>query len=331
MDLSTSYLGIRLHNPFVAGASPLCDSLERARELVAAGCSMLTMRSLFEEQLDREALAHHAASAPHADSHGEASSYLPDVRGCVFGPEDYLEHLRALKATVDVPVVASLNGRSCGGWIDHARRIAEAGADALELNLYDVVTDPDRDASAIEQQMIDVVAAVTAAIGIPVAVKLSPFHTALPNLGRRLLQAGARGLVLFNRFFEPDLDTEALEVETHMMFSTSRELLLRLRWLAVLSGKLDGDLAVSGGVHTVRDAIKAVMCGAATVQVVAALLQGGPGQVRDLIEQLSGWLEQKGYDSLAQLRGSMDIAHAPDPSAYERSNYVHLLQTWRFA
>ncbi|MCB9879173.1 MAG: dihydroorotate dehydrogenase-like protein [Planctomycetes bacterium] len=331
MDLSTTYLGIRLPNPFVAGASPLCDSIDRARELVNAGCSMLTLRSLFEEQLDKEALAHHAAAAAHADSHGEATSYLPEPHGCVFGPDEYLAHLRALKAAVEVPVAASLNGHSRGGWLDYARRIADAGADALEINLYDVVSDPDRDAASVEQEMVDVVGAVAAAIAIPVAVKLSPFYTSLPNLGRRLLQAGAKGLVLFNRFFEPDLDCEALEVETHMMFSTSRELLLRLRWLALLSGKLGCDLAVSGGVHTPRDAVKAVMCGASAVQVVATLVQGGAGQVRDLIDGLAAWLTDNGYESLAQMRGSMDAAHAPDPHAYERVNYVHLLQTWRFA
>jgi len=228
-----------------------------------------------------------------------------------------------------MPVVASLNGRTRGGWIDYARRIEDAGADALELNLYDVVTDPLRSCADVEEELVGVVAAVTHAVALPVAVKLSPFHTSLPHLARRMQAAGAAGFVLFNRFFEPDLDVEALEVHTHMRLSTSRELGLRLRWLAVLSGTVGADLAVTGGVHTVHDAIKAMMCGAGAVQLVASLIQNGTGRIDELRRELAAWLEEHGYTSLRQLRGSMDITRAPDPHAYERANYVHMLQTYR--
>tara|TARA_R110002072_G_scaffold302899_1_gene489570 strand:+ start:11613 stop:12608 length:996 start_codon:yes stop_codon:yes gene_type:complete len=331
MDLSTTWLGLSLPHPFVAGASPLSDSLDRVRQCEDAGAAMIVLRSLFEEQIDREALAHHAAAATHTDSHGEATSYLPEPIDSVFGPDEYLAHLEAVKAAVAIPVSASLNGHSLGGWLDYARRIASAGADALELNLYDVAIDPTRSGADLEQELVEMVASVTKAIEIPVAVKLSPFYTSLPNLAQQLHAAGAKGLVLFNRFFEPDLDIEALEVHTHMELSTSHELLLRLRWLAVLSGQLDVDLCVTGGVHNLRDAIKAIMCGAHAVQLVALLLQGGADRLGDLRDELSRWLEDNGYDSFGQMRGSMDLARTPDPLAYERANYARTLQTWRLA
>jgi len=329
MDLSTKYLGLELPHPFVAGASPLSDELDRVRALEDAGAAMIVLRSLFEEQIDRDALAHHDACERHADSHGEATSYLPPAHGVVFGPDDYLRHLEGVKARVRIPVAASLNGHSAGGWTDYARRIEAAGADALELNLYDVAVDPARSGEDIEHELVEVVASVCSEVALPVAVKLSPFFTSLPHLARRLRAAGAGGLVLFNRFFEPDIEVELLEVHTQMQLSTPRELLLRLRWLAVLSETLDVDLAVTGGVHDVTGAVKAIMCGAHTVQLVAALLQGGVGRIATLRDELAAWLGERDYASLRQMRGSMDVSRAPEPHAFERANYVRSLQTYR--
>lgn len=329
MDLSTDYLGLRLPHPFVAGASPLGDTVERARQLADAGAAAIVLRSLFEEQIEQDALAHHAAVTSHAESHGEATSYLAEPDGCVFGPEEYLAHLGRVKRAVQVPVLGSLNGHTHGGWVDSARRIAEAGADALELNLFHVATDPAVGAAELEQRAVDIVQATCASVRIPVAVKLSPFYTSLPNLAHRLVAAGAKGLVLFNRFHEPDIDIEQLEVRTHLELSHSSELLLRLRWLAILSGTLPCSLAVTGGVHTARDAIKAVLCGAHAVQLVSSLLRSGPDRIETLRTEVAAWLQEHGYESLAQMRGSMDLSRTPDPDAYARGNYMKLLQTYR--
>ncbi|HEB52758.1 MAG TPA: dihydroorotate dehydrogenase-like protein [bacterium] len=329
MDLSTTYLGIELPHPFVAGASPLSDTLDGARALADAGIAMIVLRSLFEEQLDQEALAHHDATLAHTESHGEARSYLPEPAEFVFGPDEYLGHLAAVRQAVSVPVVASLNGHTQGGWTGFARRIADAGADALELNLFDVVTDPHRSSADIEHELVEITASVCSAIRVPVAVKLSPFYTSLPHLANRLRVAGARGFVLFNRYFEPDIETDLLEVHTQLQLSTPRELQLRLRWLAILSGTVGGDFVVTGGVHDVEDAVKAIMCGAHTVQIVATLLRHGLGRIEELRQGLADWLREHDYASLRQMRGSMDSSRAPDPRAYERANYLRALQTHR--
>ncbi|MFY9344605.1 MAG: dihydroorotate dehydrogenase-like protein [Planctomycetota bacterium] len=329
MDLSTRWLGLHLPHPFVAGASPLSDSVERCRALQDAGIAAIVLRSLFEEQLDQEAMAHHQAEFGHADAHGEALSYLPRVDQCVFGPDEYLAHLRAVKKAVDVPVIASLNGHSEGGWVEFARRIDEAGADALELNLWSVATDAGESAEELEDRAVAIVGSVVRAVRLPIAVKLSPFHTSLGHFALRLQAVGVAGLVLFNRFFEPDVDLEAQELRPHLDLSDSRELGLRLRWLALLSGQLRCDLAVSGGVHTVPDALKAVLCGAHAVQLVATLLRGGVQRIAGLRDGVAAWLEENGCASLRQVRGSLDRTRAPDPKALERVHYMRLLQTWR--
>ena len=329
MDLSTKYLGLPLPHPFVAGASPLADTVDRCRRLEDAGIAAIVLRSLFEEQIDLEALAHHQAEHGHADAHGEARSYLPAADECVFGPDEYLDHLRAVKHAVGVPVIASLNGHSEGGWLDYSRRIDAAGADALELNLWAVAADASESGAEIEERALAIVRAVRSAVRMPVAVKLSPFHTSLANFALRLQAAGADGLVLFNRFFEPDVDVEALELRPHLELSTSHELPLRLRWLALLSGQVDCSLAVSGGVHTDRDAIKAILCGAHAVQLVAAVLRGGTRRIGELRDGVARWLEENGYASLRQMRGSMDQGRSPDPAALERVHYMRLLQTYR--
>lgn len=331
MDLSTTWLGLHLPHPFVAGASPLCDDLDRVRRFQDAGVAAFVLRSLFEEQIRQEDEAHHAADVLHADSHGEAASYLPEADAATFGPAQYLAHLTDVRRVSKVPVIASLNGCTEGGWVRYARAVADAGADAIELNLFSVPTDPRISAAELEAGSLAIAREVASAVAIPVSVKLSPFYTSLPHFADRLRANGVRGLVLFNRFFEPDVDPEALEVRMHMEWSNSHELLLRLRWLAILSGTVDLDLAVSGGVHRPIDAVKALLCGARAVQLVASLLRGGPHTVAMLKDGLVEWLVQHDYASLAQLRGSMDLRRCPDPAAYSRANYLHLLQTYRLA
>lgn len=326
MDLATRYLGFDLPHPFIPGASPLADDLGAVRRLEDAGAAAIVLRSLFEEQIDSEAIAFHLHLERWADAHAEAGSYLPGPDQFVFGPEEYLEHLAAVRDAVDLPVIASLNGTTEGRWLEYARLIAEAGASALELNLYQLSTDPDEGAVAVERRLIDVVGRIRQSIDLPLAVKLSPFFTALAAFARDLEEAGADGLVLFNRFYQADIDVDELEVERSLHLSDSSELLLRLRWLAVLSSQRRLSLAVTGGVHTVVDAVKAIMSGARAVQVVSVLLEKGPGFLADLRRGLAAWLEEHEYDSLAQLHASMDLTHCPDPSAYERANYMRILQ-----
>lgn len=329
MNTTTKYLGLTLPHPFIAGASPLADTLDNARRVEDGGSAAIVMRSLFEEQINAEAMATHRAIDEHADSSPEAGSYFPDPAEFAIGPGEYLEQLARVKKSLKIPVIGSLNGFSVGGWLEYAKSIQQAGADALELNVYYIATNPNENANDIEQRTIDVVRAVTSSIRIPVAVKLSPFYTALPNFAKRLEDAGAAGLVLFNRFFETDIDIEALSVLSQMHLSDSRELLLRLRWLAILSAKLNkASLAVSGGVHTTGDAVKAVMSGASAIQLVASLLHNGPARVKKLRSDLETWLTEKEYDSLEQMRGSMNLDRSPNAEEYTRGNYMKMIQTW---
>jgi dihydroorotate dehydrogenase (fumarate) len=329
MKLTTRYLGFDLPHPFVPGASPLADDLDAVRRLEDAGAPMITLRSLFEEQIVAEQIStYHAVQEP-AESFAEATSYLVEPPTFAMGPHEYLEHVRRVKQAVGVPVVASLNGTTPGGWLDYAKLIEEAGADALELNVYDLGTDPTQSSDAMEVQTLAVLRQVLAAARVPVAVKLSPFYTSLAHFARRLDEAGAGALVIFNRFYQPDIDPEELEVQTLLELSTSSELRLRLRWLAILSGGVKADLAITGGVHTAVDAVKAIMCGAVAVQVVSALLKHGPQYLALLRERFLQWMQEHEYESLDQMRGSMSLERCPDPKAYERANYMHMLQSWR--
>jgi dihydroorotate dehydrogenase (fumarate) len=328
MDLSTSYLGFSLPHPFMPGASPLVDDLDTVRQLEDAGAAAIVMRSLFEEQITGEQVSRIHGMEEHAESFAEARSYFPDPEQFALGPEEYLEQVRLVKKTVGVPVIASLNGNTEGGWVDHAGLIAEAGADALELNVYELPTDPGRSGEEVEARTVALVRAVKECAALPLAVKLSPFYSSLPNLAARLAEAGAAGLVLFNRFYQPDIDVEELEVERSLQLSNSSELLLRLRWLAILHGRVRADLAATGGVHAALDGIKAVMAGASAVQVVSALLQRGPEHLKTLRDEVASWLEEHEYESLSQMKGSMSLEHSPDPSAFERANYMHVLQSW---
>jgi dihydroorotate dehydrogenase (fumarate) len=329
MDLSTTYMGFRLPHPFMPGASPLVDDLDTVRRLEDAGAAAIVMHSLFEEQIAREQISTFLHTETHGESFAEALSYFPAPDRFALGPEEYLEHLARIKSAVRVPVIASLNGSTLGGWLDYARHMQQAGADALEINLYMLATDPEATAEEIEERGVNIVRELKRALYIPVAVKLSPFYTSFAHVATRLDAAGADALVLFNRFYQPDIDPEDLQVTRSLHLSDSSELPLRLRWLAVLSGRVSASLAVTGGVHTALDAVKAVMTGAHAVQMVSALLRRGPGYLRAVRAEMEAWMEAHEYESLAQMRGSMNLLVCPDPHAYERANYMLMLQSWR--
>jgi dihydroorotate dehydrogenase (fumarate) len=329
MDLSTTYLGFELPHPLIPGAGPMADDLDTVRRLEDAGAAAIVMRSLFEEQITSEEAATFAVTEAHGYSHGEAGSYFPPPDAFSLGPDDYLEQIRRIKGMVGVPVISSLNGATPGGWLRYARLMEEAGADALELNVYALATDASEDAHAVEERTIEMVRAVRGSVRIPLAVKLSPFYTSFANFAHRLDAAGPAGLVLFNRFWQPGIDVEELEVRRELHLSDSSELPLRLRWLAILSGNVHATLAVTGGVHTVLDVVQAVMAGAHAVQMVSALLHHGPAHLAQLRRQLVEWLEEHEYGSLREMRGSMSMRTCPDPQAYERANYMLMLQTWK--
>jgi dihydroorotate dehydrogenase (fumarate) len=331
MDLSTKYLGLTLPHPLMPGASPLVDDLDKVRELEDAGAAAIVMHSLFEEQITREEWFHFRAAEMHRESFAEALSYFPRHDSFTLGPNDYLEQITRIKKAVSVPVIGSLNGTSPGGWLSYARLIEQAGADALELNVYMIPIHPEESSQTIEDRVVEMVRTVKRSVQIPVAVKLSPFYTALGHFARRLEQAGADGLVLFNRFYQPDLDPENLAIRRTIALSSSSELPLRLRWVGMLSGRVASSLAVSGGVHSTSDVIKSVMAGAHAVQVVSALLREGPGHLKTLRDGMTAWLEERGYSSLAELQGSLALHSCPDPAAYERANYMLVLQSWNEA
>ena len=329
MDLGTTYLGLTLPHPLVAGASPLSDDLDGARRLEDAGAAAIVFRSLFEEQITAEQMAEVEHLDAYGESSAEAASYFPDPGAFAVGTYQYLENIRRAKDALGIPVIASLNGTTLGGWIEYAQLMAEAGADALELNLYHIATDPDASSAEIEMQLIDTVGAVKQTVDIPVAVKLSPFFTGLAHFARELDEAGADGLVLFNRFYQPDIDPEALATVRTLHPSDSSELLLRLHWIAILSGRLRTSLAVTGGVHTALDVVRATMAGAHVTQMVWALLRNGPGHIGTVRRDLVRWLEEHEWSSLAEMRGNMNLLKVPDPEAYERANYMLMLQSWR--
>jgi dihydroorotate dehydrogenase (fumarate) len=312
MDLTTTYLGLPLRNPFMPGASPLADDLGVVRQLEDKGASAIVLRSVFEEQVER-AEPGGVSILPHADPHA-------------LWPEEYLRQVARIKAAVAVPVVASLNGTTRGGWLRYAALIEQAGADALELNVYHALAERGRSGSAIEDETVALVRDVKAALGIPVAVKLSPFWSNLADMAARLTAAGADGLVLFNRFYEPDIDPENLLVRRDLGLSSSSELPLRLRWTALLSCQVRASLAVTGGVHDARDAVKCVLAGAHALQVVSVLLQRGPGYIGELIAETARWMEVHGWSSIAEMRGHMNLARSPAPASDERINYSRLLQ-----
>ena len=285
-DLRTTYMGLKLTHPIIAGASPMCDTLDGARRLEDGGAAAIVLRSLYEEQLRAESMATHSSMAGPAEAFAEAISYFPDPEDFVLGPHEYLAHLGRVKQAVDVPVIASLNGVIPGRWLDYATMMEQAGADAIELNLYEVVTNPRADGASIERSNAGLITAIRERCTVPIAVKLSPFYTSLPHTAAAYMDAGASALVLFNRFFEPDLDIERIEVTPHLELSSAKELLLRLRWLAILSGTVPSELAVSGGVQNEIGVVKSIMCGAHAIQVVSEVLRHGPQRFAQLREAL---------------------------------------------
>ena len=329
MKLSTTYLGLKLRNPLIVGASPFADHLHAASQLQDAGAAAIVMRSLFEEQIDQEqrALVHHTESV--AESHAEATSYFPAVADYQLTPDHYLRQIEQLKGMLAIPVIASLNGCRPGGWTGYAQKFAGAGADAIELNLYQLVTDPTRPADQVEAEMLETVRSVTGSVKIPVAVKISAFHTSPANFVRRLEDAGASGVVIFNRFYQTDFNLEEMEVQSLLKLSDPSELLMRLRWLAILSPHARGSLAATGGVHTADDVVKAILAGAHTVQLVSVLLQQGPRFLSVLLNDLQHWMREHSYESVDQMRGAMNLSRCPDPAGFERANYQRMLQSWR--
>jgi dihydroorotate dehydrogenase (fumarate) len=327
MDLSTTYLGLNLAHPIMPGASHLADDLDMVRRLEDAGAPAIILPSLFEEQILNEQFRGVQDVEAPEETFPEALTYHPRRDEYVtIGPEQYLERLRRVKETVKVPVIASLNGISTGTWVEYAAKCEQAGADALELNVYYLSTDPGESCEAVEDRLLEVVRAVKGRVRIPVAVKLSEFYSSLPYVVKRIEKEGADGVVLFNRFYQPDIDVEELEAVPTFRLSESSELLLRLRWVAILSGRVKLFLAVTGGVHTPTDVVKAVMAGAHAIQVVSALLKNGPEYLRYLRDGLASFMEQHEYGSLGQIRGNMNLVRSPDPSAFERANYMRILQ-----
>lgn len=329
VDLATSWMGMNLKSPVVVGAGPLSQDLDAARLAVEAGAGAIVMHSLFEEQLAEEQMAAHLLIDALADHDAEAGGFLPAGATSMDG-EVYLSELVALKAALSVPVIASLNGISTGGWTGYAIKLANSGADALELNLYDIATDPTEDAVAVEARQAALVAEVVRAVAIPVTVKLAPTYTALPAFATRLRDAGARGVTLFNRLFDPRVDLGALEVQRHLELSTPSDLPSRLHAMAILSARVTGlALACSGGVHSGRDAAQAIACGACVVHVTSALVAHGPERIGAIVTGLRNTLEAGGYTRADGLRGILNLDHAPDPTAWTRLNYVRTLDGWR--
>ena len=329
IDLTTTYLGLPLKNPLVASASPLSKKVDLAKRLEEAGAAAIVMYSLFEEQITHESRELDFYLSHGAEHYAEALSYFPDLERYNIGPEPYLEHLRRVKRAVSIPVIGSLNGISPGGWVEYAHKIEEAGADALELNIYYLPTDPDVTSGELEANYVSLVRSVRARVKIPVAVKLSPFFTALPNVARRFAEAGASGLVLFNRFYQPDINLETLEVEPHVLLSTPQALRLPLRWVAILYGRIHADLAATSGIHTPEDALKVLMAGANIAMMTSALLKNGIDYMRLVKDGMTQWLEANEYESVAQMRGSLSQVNSPDPAAFERVQYMRALTTYR--
>ncbi|MBC2601375.1 dihydroorotate dehydrogenase-like protein [Puniceicoccus vermicola] len=328
VELKTNYLGLELKHPLIVGASPLVDQLPKIRELEDAGAAAIVMHSLFEEQItsNEEGIDAHIHS--HEETYAEATSYFPGDVDFALGPDTYLERIAEIKEIVSVPVIGSLNGRTPTGWTSFAKDIESAGADALELNLYFQPTDSEISSEELEAHAASTVESVCQKVSIPVAVKLSPYFSSLPHFVRRLEKAGAKAVVLFNRFYQPDIDIVNLETVPALRLSDSSELLLRLRWLAILRDRFSVDLSCSGGVHTSDDAIKAIMAGADTVQMVSSLLQKGPSHLATVLEKMTLWLGEFDYKSIADARGSMSHRNTPNPEAVERANYLKILQSW---
>lgn len=329
MNLQTKYLGLTLRNPLMPGASPLVDRFDNIRRLEDAGVGAIVMHSLFAEQIEGDALALSRHVERWQDTFAEADSFFPKPQDYALGPDEYLQRIGAIKSATELPVIASLNGTQLGSWIDYAKLIEQAGADALELNTYFMATRRDDSSMETEERVVEIAMAVRQAVKIPLAVKLSPFYTSLPHLVGKLETIGVDGVILFNRFFQPDIDTETFEVVPHLSLSNSEDLRLRLRALAMLRDQVSLSLACSGGVRNGNDLVKALLAGADVTQVVAAVLRDGPDVIWTLLNDLGQWMEKHDYESVSQIRGALSLRNCPDPEAYERGNYLYTIQLWR--
>ena len=328
ISLHTKYLNLDLKNPIVASSGPLTGRIDTLMKLEEAGAAAVVLPSLFEEQISREELEIALLYDFSNEGFAEAQSYLPEMETYNTGPESYLRLVRQAKQSLTIPVIGSLNGTSNGGWIHYGKMLQEAGADALELNIYFMATDPEKTATDVENQYLDLVSGVRGAVSIPLAVKIGPFFNSMANMAKKLFSAGADGLVLFNRFIQPDIDLETLSVEPRLVLSSRDELWLPLRWIAILRSYFDQSLAATCGVHTPEDVIKLLLAGADVAMTTSAVLKNGPGVISELLVGLRTWLEEKEYASVAQMKGSMSQRNIPDPAAFERANYVKTIQSF---
>ncbi len=329
MDLGTTYLGLKLKNPIVPSASPLSHDVDGIRALEDAGAAAVVMHSLFEEQIDKESheLDHFLSYG--TESFAEALDYFPELGSYKMGPDEYLDQIQKAKKAVRIPVIGSLNGVSSGGWTRYAKLIQEAGADAIELNVYYIPTNTEMAGTEVEQMYLDAIKTVKKSVKIPVAIKIGPYFSSTAHMCKRLAKAGASGLVLFNRFYQPDIDLDKMEVVPNLTLSTSRALQLSLRWVAILYDKVKADLAVTNGIHSHLDVIKSMLVGASIAQIAAEILEKGPSRIRQILTSVEEWMEEHEYGSIAQMRGSMSQKNVAEPAAFERANYMKVLQSYR--
>ena len=329
MKLETKYLGIDLINPVIPSAGPLSREIDNIKKMEDSEAAAVVLYSLFEEQIEHESLELHHYTSHHADSHVEATNYFPEMEDYVTGPEEYLEHIKKAKDAVDIPIIASLNGKSLGGWTEYAKKIEQAGADALELNIYKIAANINQSGSDVENMYVNIVKEVTNNITIPVAVKLSPYFSSMSWMANKIVEAGASGLVLFNRFYQPDIDLNELEVVPNVVLSSPEMIRLRLRWIAILHDNIKADLAATGGVYSEEDILKLIMAGAQVTQMLAALLEHGIDHIKTVLTKLISWGEEHEYESLDQMRGSICYKNVPDPSQFERVNYMSVLNSYK--
>lgn len=328
VDLSINYLRLKLKNPLVASSSPLCAHVQNVKKMEDAGIGAVVLQSLFEEQIQKEQFMFDKGLVQGTEHFAEALTYLPDIRPYCFHPSDYMEQIIKIKETVDVPVIGSLNGTSTRGWIKYAREMEKAGADAIELNIYNLPVTPRISSSQVEQTCLDLVREVARSVAIPVSVKISPFFSSIPEMISRISEAGAAGVVIFNRFYQPDIDLQKLEVKPVLHLSTSDELLLRIRWSALLFDKINIDFAVTGGVHTVHDVLKCIAAGARVSMMTSALLQKGISHISRLLAGIGEWLEENRYESMEAFHGVMGRSSVENPEAFERANYMKVLGSY---
>lgn len=329
MDLSTTYMGLKLKNPIVPSASPLSRDINTIKALEDAGASAIVLYSLFEEQIEHEALELDYLTTQGSESYAEATSYFPPEHEYHLGPEEYLEHIQKIKSAVNIPIIGSLNGVTPGGWLQYAKNIEQAGADGLELNVYYLPTDSKKTGVDIENLYLDILKIVRSEVKIPVAVKLSPFFSSMANIAKKLDDTGANALVLFNRFYQPDIDLETLDVVPNIFLSTPQAMRVPLRWVAILYGKIKADIAATSGIHTSEDVLKMLMVGANVTMMCSALLENGPKHITKVVNDLQRWMEEHEYESVRQMIGSMSHKSVKEPAAFERANYMKVLNSYK--